>query len=86
MVKFIKQIQEEIINKIVEFFKVGIILWWKLWSILFNCGILMNIVSGKVYWGINLFLFELYQQEYEFICKYYVMFKQWCDFGVRVEK
>ena len=81
-----KQIREEITKRIIEALEKGVKPWRRPWSISPNSGRPTNIVSRKLYTGINPLLLELHSLRFGFRSKWWGTFHQWSDLGCTVKK
>ncbi len=81
-----KQIREEITKRIIEALEQGVKPWRRPWSISPNSGRPINIVSRKLYTGINPLLLELHSLRFGFRSKWWGTFRQWSDLSCTVKK
>ena len=81
-----KQIREEITQRIIKALEKGVKPWRRPWSISPNSGRPTNIVSRKLYQGINPLLLELHNLHFGFRSKWWGTFRQWSDLGCTVKK
>jgi antirestriction protein ArdC len=80
------QIREEITQRIVKALEQGVKPWRRPWSVSPNSGRPTNIVSRKLYQGINPLLLELHNLRFGFRSKWWGTFRQWSDLGCTVRK
>lgn len=84
--KFNQQtIREDITNRIVDSLKKGKVPWRKPWSSDPNCGVSRNIVSKKIYRGINPFLLEIARMDSGRKCQWWGTYKQFKELGGQVK-
>ena len=81
-----KQIREEITHRIIHALEQGVKPWRQPWSISPNSGRPTNIVSRRLYQGINPLLLELHNLHFNFQAKWWGTFRQWSDLGCTVKK
>jgi len=78
-------IRTDITNKIIESLKKGIRPWIRPWSG-GDDGLPVNVVSKKMYRGINVLLLQLTSLERGYKSKYWGTFEQWKSLGGQVRK
>ena len=81
-----KQIREEITAKIIQALESGVKPWRRPWSVSPNSGRPTNIVSHKLYQGINPLLLQLHSMRFGLRSKWWGTFHQWSDMGCNVKK
>ena len=81
-----KQIREEITARIIEALEKGVRPWTRPWSVSKNSGRPTNVVSRKLYQGINPLLLELHNMRFNLRSKWWGTFRQWSDMGCTVKK
>ena len=81
-----QQIRQEITKRIIEALEKGVQPWRRPWSISANSGRATNIVSRKIYQGINPLLLQMHSLHFNFRSKWWGTFHQWSDLGCTVKK
>ena len=81
-----KQIRQEITKRIIKALEKGVRPWRRPWSVSPNSGRPTNIVSRKLYQGINPLLLELHSLRFGFRSKWWGTFHQWSNWGCTVKK
>jgi len=79
-------IRERISGEIVAALQQGTMPWRKPWADLANSGYPMNVVSKKLYRGINPLLLQLAAQRRNFTSKWWGTYQQWAGIGCQVMK
>lgn len=84
MANFQQQIREDITRRIVDALKAGKPPWRKPWTTSENCGVPRNIVSKKMYRGVNPLLLEMASTDHDFVSCWWATIKQWNQLGASV--
>jgi antirestriction protein ArdC len=80
------KIREEITQRIIQALAKGVKPWRRPWSVSPNSGRPTNIVSRRLYAGINPLLLELHNLRFNFQSKWWGTFHQWSDLGCMVKR
>jgi antirestriction protein ArdC len=81
-----QQIRQEITKRIIEALENGVKPWRRPWNVSPNSGRPSNVVSRKLYQGINPLLLELHSHRFGLRSKWWGTFRQWSDMGCTVKK
>jgi antirestriction protein ArdC len=81
-----KQIREEITARIIQALENGVRPWRRPWNISPNSGRPSNIISHRLYQGINPLLLELHNMRFNLRSRWWGTFRQWSDLGCTVKK
>lgn len=79
-----QQIREQLTNKIIQSIEAGIVPWVRPWKSGSQCGFPRNIISGRLYRGVNPWLLEIAKQQHGFSSQYWATFDQWHKLGGKV--
>jgi antirestriction protein ArdC len=80
------EIRERVTNEIIEALQKGIAPWRKPWTDVENSGFPTNVVSKKLYRGINPILLQFAAQRRNFTSKWWATYQQWASIGGQVKK
>src|ERR1051325_3509058 len=80
------EIRDRVTGEIVAALQQGTLPWRKPWADLANSGYPMNVVSKKLYLGINPLLLQLAAQRRTFTSKWWGTYQQWAGIGCQVMK
>ena len=80
------EIQAEITTRILDALKQGVVPWRKPWQNDPNSGAPANVVSRRLYSGVNPLLLDLVSMSRGYTSKWWGTYRQWSSLGAQVKK